>query len=499
MLRTMRPVHPPELAPAPRPPSRAERRCRLLLLAYPAPYRAQRGDEIVATMLDATTPGGLPTLADQVDVIAAGLRGRLGFTRIAGLDAGLFRAAPVALALAAGISAFAWWRIEPVSTGAFMGGSPLFGAFRTLGPIAYAAWIVAALAWAVLRPAAVRVLIGVAVAVTLVLPLGEHLTTVDRPPLWVVMALTAFGLLALLGTAPAVGASTPTTDERLAVPAGAAAVAVVGSIVTRVWPPQRGGFGYYYQPTLARVGLVVTLAVAAVALVAVLRRGRAEWLWATALLGLPAGWMGPFDSAGLLDAAPRFGRLAQVLLASCVAAAGLTWLSRRRPPRPSTVGAWALGTSVGLLAFALLARAGYLGFAGGPVPSYVWCGVGALALAGLLAGGLVHSGVLVAAPVAFAGAFVVSTYDNGWTVGGWLAPGPTLILVMTLALPPMAACAYAALFALPRAAGALGVSLGWIGYVALPSVRSWGPVILILVACGLALHLSGRARRRAEV
>jgi hypothetical protein len=34
----------------------------------------------------------------------------------------------------------------------------------------------------------------------------------------------------------------------------------------------------------------------------------------------------------------------------------------------------------------------------------------------------------------------------------------------------------------------LVVSLGWIGYVALPSVRSWGPVILILLACGLALH-----------
>jgi hypothetical protein len=308
------------------------------------------------------------------------------------------------------------------------------------------------------------------------------------------MALGAFGLLALLGTAPAVGAVTPSADERLAVPGGAAAVAVTASVVTRVWPPEQGGAGYYYQPTLARAGLVVTLAVAAVALFALLHKGRIEWLWATALLGLPAGWMGPFDSAGLLDTAPRFGRLAQVLLASCVAVAGLAWLARRRPPGLATVGASALGTAVGLLGFALLARAGQLGFAGGPVPAYVWCGIGALVLAGLLAGGLLHSGVWIWAPAAFTAAFAVSAYDNAWTIGGWPAPGPTLTLVTTLALPPLAACAYAAACRLPRAAGVLVIGLGWIGYVALPSLPSWGPVILILLACGVTLHLAGTGR-----
>jgi len=484
--------------------SPAERRCRRLLLAYPASYRAQRGDEIVSTMLDATPAGRLPRLADQVDLVASGLRRRLGTARIAGLDAGLARAAPVALALAAGISTFAWWRIEPVSAGAFMGGPPLLGAFRTLGPIAYAAWVLAAIGWAVsTRPAVRRALIGFAAAVTLALPLVAQLTTVDRPPLWVVMALGAFGLLALLGTAPAIGAIAPTTDERLAVPAGAAAVAITTSVVMSAWPPQRGAFGYYYQPTLARAGLVVTLVVAAVAVVAVLHKGRTEWLWATALLGLPAGWMGPFDSAGLLDTAPRFGRLAQVLLASCVAVAGLAWLARRRLPRLPAAGAGAAGTAMGLLGFVLLARAGHLGFAAGPVPVYVWCGIAALALAGLLARGALHSGVLVWAPVAFAAAFVVSAYDNAWTVGAWPAPGPTLMLVMTLALPPMAACAYAGLpftraatdpSSRPRAAGVMAVSLGWIGYVALPSVRSWGPVILILLACGVAVHLAGSRR-----
>src|SRR5690606_24237459 len=205
--------------------------------------------------------------------------------------------------------------------------------------------------------------------------------------------------LALLGTAPAVGAIEPTIDERIAVPAGAAALAITAGLIMRAWPPQRGDVGYYYQPTLARASLAVTLAVAAVALFALLHKGRTEWLWAMALLGLPAGWMGPFDSAGLLDTAPRFGRLAQVLLASCAAGAALTWLARRRPPRLAVTGAAALGTAVGVLGFTLLARAGQLGFAAGPVPVYVWCGVGTLALSGLLAGGMFHSGWLIWAPV----------------------------------------------------------------------------------------------------
>jgi len=479
--------------------STVERRCRRLLLAYPAGYRTERGDEIVATMLDAAPAGRGPGLADQLDVVASGLRQRLGTARVPGLHAGLVRAAPVALALAAGISVFAWWRIEPVSLGAVMGGAALFGRFRTLAPIAYAAWILAVLGWAVLRPVLGRLLIAAALAVTLGLPLLAPLTYVDRPPLWVVMALTAFGVLALAGTSPGVGAVPPTTDERLTVATGAAAVAIGASTVVLVWPPAAGQFGYYYQPTLARAGLVVTAAVAALALLALRRRGRGDWLWATALLGLPAGWMGPFDSFGLLHSAPRFGRLAQVLLATCIAVVCLALLSRRHPPRLAAAGACALGTACGVAAFAMLARAGMLGFTAGPVPPYVWCAIAALAGAGVLAGG-VHSGAFGWAPLAFAAAFVVSCYDNAWTFGGWATPGPTLVLVATVALPPLTACGYAAIAALRHGrrvttVAALVVSLGWIGYVALPYVLSWGPVVLVLVACGLALHLTGSVRR----
>jgi hypothetical protein len=315
---------------------------------------------------------------------------------------------------------------------------------------------------------------------------------VERPPLWVVMALGAFGLLALFGTAPAVGAVPPGVDERLTVVTGAAAVAVLGWLLS----PEGPGVGYY-QPTVARVGLVVTVSVAAVALVALLRRDRSvpvrAWLWAMALLGLPAGWLGPFVTPGLLRSAPGFGRLAQVVLATCVAVVTLAWLSRRRPPRLAAAGAAASGAAVGLLAFALLARIGWLGFTPGPVPTYVWLGTAALALTGLLAGGFLHSGVLGWAPVAFAATYGVAIYENTWTVGDWPAPEASLNLAMVLALPPLAACALAArAHRGVRGVAVLVVSLGWAGYVSLPYIGSWGPVVLVLLACGLALHRVGR-------
>ena len=82
-----------------------EQRCRRLLLAYPRDYRAARGDEIVSTMLDAMPAGRRwPDPADAADVVAGGLRHRLGTASLVGFDEGLALAAPVALSLAAGIA-----------------------------------------------------------------------------------------------------------------------------------------------------------------------------------------------------------------------------------------------------------------------------------------------------------------------------------------------------------------------------------------------------------
>lgn len=54
-----------------------ERRCRALLVAYPADYRSARGDEIVGVLLDTGRPGQRwPSLRTAADLIGAGLRAR---------------------------------------------------------------------------------------------------------------------------------------------------------------------------------------------------------------------------------------------------------------------------------------------------------------------------------------------------------------------------------------------------------------------------------------
>jgi hypothetical protein len=57
--------------------TRLERRCRLLLQAYPAAYRRDRGDEIIATLLEATPEGhSWPSLHDVRALIVGGLKTR---------------------------------------------------------------------------------------------------------------------------------------------------------------------------------------------------------------------------------------------------------------------------------------------------------------------------------------------------------------------------------------------------------------------------------------
>jgi hypothetical protein len=514
------------------------RRYRRLLVAYPRAYRTRRGDELVATLLDVAEPGRrVPRLGDSVDLIASGLRRRLGTASIAGFDAGLGIAAPVALALAAGIALFAWWRVEPLTGDAHIGGSALLGQFRTLGPIAYLAWLGAAAGWAVAPLAARRALVVFAVAVTLAVPVVSPFTPVDRPPLWVLMALSAFGLLALAGSA---GATRPlTVDERLVVPGGALAVALCASLLTRAWPPGGAGPAYYYQPTVARVGAVVGVVVAVIAAVAVVRlirrRPVQEWLWVTVLIGLPAGWLGPFETGRLRafadSSVPHFGRLAQVLFATCVAMVAIVWLAQRRtadavgdtasgrgPGRAALVtlavaGAGAVGGALGLAALLVVAAHGLVGFAeppGAGVPGHVTATLAVLASAGLLAW-LPHArwptarppiALVAGAQTGFAAGWLVAIYDNGWTASGWSDFPRTAAIVTTVALVPLAVCLSAAARVVVASTGptrraALGPLLvcgAWLAYLTLPYVFAWGPVVLVLGACAVVMIVKPFAR-----
>ena len=56
-----------------------ERRYRRLLWAYPAAYRHRRGDELLATLLEAAPPGQrYPTLRETLGLLGGGLSARAG-------------------------------------------------------------------------------------------------------------------------------------------------------------------------------------------------------------------------------------------------------------------------------------------------------------------------------------------------------------------------------------------------------------------------------------
>ena len=62
--------------------ARLELAYRRLLLAYPAGYRQDRGEEIISTLLAAAPPGrGRPTIAEAVDLVYHGIRTRARATR----------------------------------------------------------------------------------------------------------------------------------------------------------------------------------------------------------------------------------------------------------------------------------------------------------------------------------------------------------------------------------------------------------------------------------
>ncbi len=57
--------------------TKLERRCRLLMLSYPAAYRRERADEMLGTLLDTTPPGRTwPLARDARALLAGGLRAR---------------------------------------------------------------------------------------------------------------------------------------------------------------------------------------------------------------------------------------------------------------------------------------------------------------------------------------------------------------------------------------------------------------------------------------
>ncbi|WP_213456865.1 hypothetical protein [Rhizomonospora bruguierae] len=261
-----------------------ERRYRRLIRAYPARYRADRGEEIVATYLEGAAPDQRwPSPADVADVLVAGGRERLGIAGATGLLPGARLAAVTALALC-GALAVVYLPLETQRPQWWF--TPTVGPFSTVGGPIWLAWLAAVLGAVLLPGRWARWPVAASLALTAAAP-AARLLDYQRPPLLVLLPQLALGAVALALPAHR-GVAT-----RLAV-AAPAALAVVGGW----WASSLAGAYGAYQ-TLARSLLPDVAALLllgwAVAGVAFLARRDARVLWAGVLL-LPA--------AGLLAVAP---------------------------------------------------------------------------------------------------------------------------------------------------------------------------------------------------
>lgn len=450
--------------------SKLEQRYRLLLSAYPKAYRADREDEIIATLLDGATPGQtMPSPAAMIDLLGHAAQRRFSVLSTAEFSSAARLAAPWALAIAAGISAFVWWRVEP--------------RIPTTGPLAYAAWLAALGGWVLVRS---RMLIGVAIVATLLtMPLAA-IGAPERPPLWIIMSLTGLGCIAFAGCR-----RDQSMESGLNVVAAAAAIAVSCGMFS---PSPRG----YYQPIIASIGAVVAAGVLATAAVAIQRRRRGQSarlpIIAGLLIALPATWLGPIDTIAWhlpMDnlTAARFGRLAHVVLATCVVLCAIAWFGRGRAPlQAGRLSGMMAGSAIGYGVFMALNRSA----------SHAVVTVAVLSLIAILLRAWPSRSVMSLSAVAMLGVcWLVGFYANNWLANGWADPARTVVLASMLSIVPCSVIAFAAFRPGARVVAGLAAG-GWICYLSLPALVAWGPLLWALAATIAAMTIHRLTRRLSE-
>jgi hypothetical protein len=125
-----------------------ERRCRLLMRAYPAGYRRERGDEIIATLLEAT-PGGRrrPLARDMRALIMGGLRARAaqhrGFTTAVNLRLAVLAGVCIYLGMAAAgdLNDFVTGEVDRAAPTLVPSGWPVLLAGLLMAVVVAVAWL----------------------------------------------------------------------------------------------------------------------------------------------------------------------------------------------------------------------------------------------------------------------------------------------------------------------------------------------------------------------
>ncbi|MFI5953768.1 hypothetical protein [Cryptosporangium sp. NPDC051539] len=130
--------------------NRLERRYRRLLFAYPADYRAERGDELVGTYLDTIGPDrSRLSPQDTVDLLVGGARQHLRARRASGFTGGVSIAAVLALATGSALATI--WLLAVEFTPLIDGYPPVGPSrvFQSPAAFAWIAWLAAAVVFAV--------------------------------------------------------------------------------------------------------------------------------------------------------------------------------------------------------------------------------------------------------------------------------------------------------------------------------------------------------------
>jgi hypothetical protein len=270
--------------------TRLERRARLLLRAYPAGYRRDRGQEIAGTLLEATPAGrDWPLPRESGALIMAGLRARAAANGRLGTQAGLRLAAllgtAVYLALWAALNTADGWQEAPLVllTAAAVAAGWLEGRIAVkaiMAAAAAAALLIYALAsggslvWVLLPMACLAVFAGLAAG--------------PRPPrawLWMPAAVAATGP-ALGGLAMALATGRSYLDL-LSDGTGVALLAVLAASVLWLAVDARPVIGVLAAVSLGGLGIAASIPHVSVrSLLPVL----ALWLLAPAVLAAPALW-----------------------------------------------------------------------------------------------------------------------------------------------------------------------------------------------------------------
>jgi hypothetical protein len=170
-------------------------RLAVVLWAYPKPYRARRGAEILATLEEgAPDRDGMETLRVVVDLMAHGLRLRLGLASDQAAGRMLAAAALPGMSMALAAAAFLPFGAQLLPG---IHHDPIdWGPDTAIWPVLFAVWILGSLA-SLVFPGSKRLLAGSCVAATLVTVTAlPTFSWGSLPVFWLLIALAVPSLLA---------------------------------------------------------------------------------------------------------------------------------------------------------------------------------------------------------------------------------------------------------------------------------------------------------------